>query len=432
MKEVPGVLLLYHAPFAGRASTIMEHVDAFGAYSAFPVSYVNTDLGFPRRLREFQFQAVVLHYSLFAPVGYYLDEAFLDYLALHRNAYRIAFFQDEHHYCQQRFAFLNDHSIDCVFTLIEPQHVSKVYGRYTQVPDVVYSLPGYVTTELEEMAARSSKPDHLREIDIGYRGRKLPAYMGRGGQEKFEIAREFHRRAAGRGLALDIEAEETRRIYGDGWFAFLENCRAVLGVESGVSIFDTDDAVRLAYERLIAERPDLDFEGVSAQILEPYENVIPYRTISPRHFEAAALGTCQILFEGSYSGLLRPMEHYIPLKKDFSNFEDVLLMFQDRELRTRLVQQVRYDLIESGAYSYREFIKMFDLHLKAAGVHADSTSFDRSIIDTALQEGHRGRQLRRHLRHARHREFPGRRLLKPLIKPLITHYSDRRSGRRPG
>ena len=46
--------------------------------------------------------------------------------------------------------------------------------------------------------------------------------------------------------------------------------------------------------------------------------------ISPRHLEACATRTCQVLVEGEYSGVLRPGEHYIPVRKDLSNLDDVL------------------------------------------------------------------------------------------------------------
>ena len=51
--------------------------------------------------------------------------------------------------------------------------------------------------------------------------------------------------------------------------------------------------------------------------------MIDLRTISPRHFEAAAFRVCQVLFEGRYAGVMEPMRHYIPLRKDFSNFDEV-------------------------------------------------------------------------------------------------------------
>ena len=36
-----------------------------------------------------------------------------------------------------------------------------------------------------------------------------------------------------------------------------------------------------------------------------------------------------ILFEGSYSGIIKPDEHFIMLKKDFSNFDNVLKKSKD-------------------------------------------------------------------------------------------------------
>jgi len=70
--------------------------------------------------------------------------------------------------------------------------------------------------------------------------------------------------------------------------------------------------------------------------------------MSPRVFEAAAVRSCQILFEGRYSGILEPMVHYIPLKKDFSNFEEVLRRYRDESIRRELTENAHRDLIASG------------------------------------------------------------------------------------
>ena len=40
--------------------------------------------------------------------------------------------------------------------------------------------------------------------------------------------------------------------------------------------------------------------------------------ISPRHLEAVVTKTAQVLVEGSYSGVLEPERHYIPVRRDFS------------------------------------------------------------------------------------------------------------------
>src|SRR5688572_11568165 len=127
---VAGLLLLYHHPLAADAATIMEHVSAFERHSRFKIWTVNTELGFPASLRRMKFEGIILHYSIFC-TPYNLDADFLSYLAEHPQSYKLAFFQDEHHYCRQRFDFLNQHRIDCVYTLLEPEYFKNVYQKYT-------------------------------------------------------------------------------------------------------------------------------------------------------------------------------------------------------------------------------------------------------------------------------------------------------------
>jgi hypothetical protein len=417
-ENVNGVLVLYHHPAQTNAPTIMEHVDAFAKHSRFRAWSFNTDVGFPASLGSFRFSAVVLHYSLFGPETYQLNDYFLSFLD-RTPSYKVAFFQDEHHYCSDRFAFLDRYRVDCVYTLLEPEHWPRVYGEHTNVPKLVYGIPGYVSDDLVRLAARITKPDEEREIDIGYRGRTLLPYMGKGSQEKAVIGTGFLERARDSGLELDIAVDEESRIYGDAWFEHVANCRGVLGTEAGVSIFDTDDVVRKEYERLIAEQPSLTFDELSERLLDAWEDNIYYRTVSPRHFEAAALRVCQILFEGKYSGILEPLVHYIPLKKDFSNVDNVIEQFRDPELRRRLTENAYRDLIASERYSYARFVESFDGELVAAGLVPE--------IDKALAERVTAALARDETRLRRvawldafvHRPFPGRRGFSLVLHPII-------------
>jgi hypothetical protein len=124
--------------------------------------------------------------------------------------------------------------------------------------------------------------------------------MGHGAQEKTEVAVEFQRRAAGLGLKLDIETDEQRRIYGAGWYDFVANCRGMIGTEAGVSITDLTGEVRADCERLLALNPQFTFAEMSKAFLHKWEDFIPQRVISPRHFEAAA-------FPGLPDTLRRPL-----------------------------------------------------------------------------------------------------------------------------
>jgi hypothetical protein len=397
LRSVDGILVLYHfiPPYA---ETVLEHATAFERHSRFPVWNLNTAERFPATLNKLRFRVVVLHYSLFGSSEYQLSPAFLEYLRQNPDGLRVALFQDEHTHSGKRFAFINDYAIDWVYTLLQPGDAMRVYGQHARRPRLFSTIPGYVGDALLNRAATFARPDAERRIDIGYRARTLPYYLGRGAREKSEIGRQFARRAARLGLTLDIATDEADRLYGDDWYRFLGSCRAVLGVEAGVSIFDVDDQVRPATDAYLARHPNASFEEVSKQVLAPWEDNIPYRTISPRHFEAAAFDTCQILFEGSYSGILRPGTHYIPLLKDFSNFDEVIRTFRDDDDRARIVGNARRDLIDSGRYSYAAFVREFDDELERAGVLVPGPR--PREVDEALARGARLRRTERRLRTA--------------------------------
>lgn len=388
--ESGAVLLLYHRPPARLyrdASTVMEHVSAFKRHSRFPVYEVNTEYGFPSKLAEVEPVAVILHYSLFGSGLYRLSPRFLQWLDGSR-AYKICFFQDEFYYCGRRFRFLNDHAIDCVFTHVEPEYVDRVYGRYTSVPRVEYNVPGYVSEELLAAASRHRHSARDRAVDVGYRGRPLPAYMGRGSQEKAEIGARFRELASSTDLSVDIDISEEGRLYGEDWYEFIASCRFVLGVESGVSLFDLEDEVRHEYAAQLSRGVTPSLETLERGALGRWDGRIPYRTISPRHFEAAALRTCQVLFEGRYSGGMQPMVHYIPLRKDFSNFDEVVRRMRDEDLRSELVENAHRDLIASGEWSYARLIAQVD------GVLTDAqlTASPAPHLASALAHGARRRE----------------------------------------
>ena len=418
-KTVNGILLLYHHPVEANAPTIMEHVDSFARHSKFNVWSVNTEFGFPESLIGFDFTIIVLHYSLFGSLPFKIDDYFERYLD-RSDAYKVAFFQDEYQFCRARFALIDRHRLDCVYTLLEPPYWHDVYRSHTSVSKLVHNIPGYVSEDLVALAARIAKPDEKREIDIGYRTRTLAYSVGKGGQEKVEIARRFLERAGGSGLKLDIRIDEESRIYGGAWFEFLANCRGVLGTEAGVSIFDTTGAVQEGYERLVAAEPGMSMGEMSDRLLAAWEDNVYYRTISPRHFEAAALGVCQILFEGNYSGILEPMVHYLPLKKDFSNFDEVIRRFGDPDVRRTLTDNAYRDLIASGRYTYASFIKSFDEELLAAGLRPEADEALAAAVTADIARDRRQREAAIRLRAATlGRQFPGREPLARAVRPLL-------------
>lgn len=365
--SVPGILVLYQDPLTAAASTIDEHVHSFSRYSRFPVITVNTQLGFPADLKDLSFQVIILHYSLFGRYPFLVSHSFLKYLEASPDSFKIALFQDEHQNCQQRFAFINQLRIDAIYSLLEPTEYERVYLSHTACRNICHTLTGYVDETLVEIGKTYALDDCTREVDIGYRGRPLAYFMGAGAREKTLIGLEFNSRLAGSDLRLDIKTGEDDRIYGENWYRFVGNCRAMLGVESGVSVFDLTGEAKEACDVYLRRDPHASWDEISP-VLHPWEDNVYYRTISPRMFETAALRTCMILFEGRYNDILQPMVHYIPLRKDFSNFDWVMERFRDPAERKRITDRAYADLIASGRYGYRRFIEEFDQQLEGFGL----------------------------------------------------------------
>lgn len=396
----PGtVLLLYHRPthfWYKDAATVREHIGSFARHSRYPVWALNTDFGFPPALDAVHPGAVILHYSMFGSGEYRLDDGFLAWLRDRPDALKIAFFQDEYYFCHKRFDFVNEYGVDVVFTHVSPQYIADVWGRYTPNARALFNIPGYVDDDMVAAARKYARPEEERDIDVGYRGRPLPAHMGAGSQEKSYIGERFKELASGTGLRLDIETSIKSRIYDDAWHRFLGRTRVTLGVESGVSFIDLEDECHAEYLRLrTAQGREPTLEELQSGALGRWDGNIPYRTLGPRHLEAAAFRVCQVLFEGEYSGALQPMVHYIPLKKDFSNFDEVMAAIRDRDLRRRIVDRAYEDLIASGRFSYAAFISTVDAELQAGGLSETVTVGERRALDTALRKGRLHRRARR-------------------------------------
>jgi hypothetical protein len=389
----PGtVLVLYHRPsllFYKDAATVREHIHSFKRFSRFPVWEINTEFGFPSGLDEVAPGAVILHYSMFGSGSYRLGGRFLDWLRRRPDTLKVAFFQDEFYFCQKRFGFVNEFGIDIVFTHVSPQHIPEVWGRYTPGARAVFNLPGYVDAGLIAAARRFALPEEGRDIDVAYRGRALPPHMGAGSQEKRVIGERFKELAAATSLRVDIETSEESRLYGDAWYRLLGRSRATLGVESGVSFMDLEDECHAEYLRYRQEGREPTLEQLQAGALGRWDGNIPYRTLGPRHFEAAAFRICQVLFEGEYSGAIEPMVHYVPLAKDFSNFDEVVATIQDPERRRRITDRAHEDLIASGRYGYAGLIELVDRELTGAGLSVETGTSERAALSRAVSRGQR-------------------------------------------
>jgi hypothetical protein len=351
------VLILYdhHALFT---NTVLEYLDSFQLHSRHRIWYAHA-AGDARCTTDLdRFDVVVVHYSIRLSLRDHLSRWFARALTQYAGL-KVLFIQDEYDTTNIARDWIERLGIDVVYTCVPPASVPRVYPaeRFPHVRFVPI-ITGYIPERLAHL--HWGRPLAQRQNVIGYRGRPLPYWYGRLGQEKLLIGQRMRDICRSRSIPSDIEWEEERRIYGDAWYEFLGNCRATLGTESGSNLFDWDGKIRAGIEMAQWRNPGFTFEEAFEHYMKDRDGEITMNQVSPKLFEAVAVRTALVLFEGSYSSILQPGRHYIPLRKDFSNVDDVLEQLLDDSRIEELTRCAYDDIVASGKYSYASFVRAFD------------------------------------------------------------------------
>ena len=272
------------------------------------------------------------------------------------NAIKICMPQDEFTSMDLLCDMINDFKINYVFSVAPPSEWKKIY-RDVNFEKVKYFqvLTGYLEDSLVQRWI-NNPVDSNRPIDIGYRTVST-AIWGRFNLLKASIANLFLTVSEQNGLKHDIKIGAEYFKVGDEWLRFLSKCRYTLGIEGGSRILDWDGSILAAVCDYLDRNPDAIFDEL-AQTCVPVEregeiNVI---AISPRHLEACLTRTVQILVEGNYNGILKPDVHYIPLKSDFSNIDNVLSRISDEAARSKMAENAIREIVLSNNYTYHGMV----------------------------------------------------------------------------
>lgn len=362
MRPMLNVLMLYDDG-STHVSTIREHLEAFRRHSQHRFHFLPaTDFAAfvevsGSGLNLSCYDAIALHYSVRVSVPSHLTQGVADAVAAYRGP-KLLFIQDEYDKVETARGWMERLGIDAVYTNVPECSLDFVYprDRFPKV-DFISTLTGYVPEDpaIDDFV----QPMADRTLRIAYRGRSLPYHYGALGQEKYRIGVDVRRLAEIHGLSVDIEVEEDKRIYGAEWYRFIGSARATLGSESGCNVFDIDGSLA----RLAAEHRDLSFEQFAESYLKDRDGLVRMNQISPKIFEAIRLRTALILFEGEYSGVVKPNEHYIPLRKDYSNIDEVFTRLEDISFLETMTERAYRDVIASGRYSFQNFVAGVDDYL---------------------------------------------------------------------
>ena len=258
-------LLYCDKPLEGtNAQTITDHINSFKKYSCFDFEIISSRDGLPHDLNLSKYDGLIIHYSITLITTPYKPQSYIPFKDQEKIrqfcGIKIIFIQDEYrrvNYICEKIKYLK---IDILFSCAPNAVAEKIYESILRDVQIYETLTGYLPENIKEY-----KTPHVdREIDVLYRGRTVPFWLGSLGQEKHMIGSKFQNYSIGLGLNIDISSEEKNRIYGNTWIETLYNARTTLGTESGASIVDfTGDIERDVaihkYHRPEATYKDLGF-----------------------------------------------------------------------------------------------------------------------------------------------------------------------------
>lgn len=277
---------------------------------------------------------------------------------------KFLFIQDEYDNVSRTKYWIKKINFSLVFTVVPQQSIQTVYPK-DEFPYVkfVNNLTGYAPEGLNSQFKRELLPPSKRSIVIGYRGRRLPIRYGNLAREKFIIGDSVKTFCRLNNIAHDIEWDEECRIYGSNWYEFIANCKSMLGSESGSNVFDWDGNLNKAIKENHKLNSSMSEDQIYENFIKDLERPGLMNQISPRIFEMAAASTIMVLYEGAYSNVLEPNRHFLPLKKDHSNLPEIIAKLRDSDFIDEMASRVKAEIIETGKYSYKQFVGMVDLEL---------------------------------------------------------------------
>jgi hypothetical protein len=246
-----------------------------------------------------------------------------------RKGKLLVFMGNEYYLMPEKIHFINNVEADFVASQLPKEAATWLYG------DCINSKVLSITHALNSKVYKPYKDHKERNIDIGFIGDKYSFTIG--DIERTELAEYFIRNDFIPKLNKDIRLGSKLRIPREEYVGFLNSTRGTIGGESGTYYLEKTDKTQKKVEAFLSRHPKATFSDVYDEFFKNYSNPINGKAISSRHFEAVGTKTCQILLEGNYNGILKPDTHYISLRKDYSNINDVIKRFNDKSYVQKMV-----------------------------------------------------------------------------------------------
>jgi hypothetical protein len=371
-------IVVLHALRSDSRATTINHAACFGRYiTDYKVEYVNIFGLIPTNLQS---DVVIVTYELASlrhlPIWNELVRRMEPLLK--QSSLRILMPQDDYSISDPLDKFTVDNNFDYVFTPLT-RDLEQIYPKSVK-SGVKFeeAFTGYFENSDWLDLKKFSKPFSERSIDLGQRVRYLPPQLGEKAARKGQLAIKFAEVASNAGFNCDVSTKEEDAFVGNDWWEFLGNSKFTISRRGGASLADPTGRLADRVRRFMLRHPDVTMEDLSNRVSLKGGREGDFSAISPRLFEAAALGVCQILEPGDYVDGFEPWTHYIPLESDFSNLNEVFDAMRDTNRCQEIVKCSQQLLLESGSFTYSAFIEklreLTGIETKTLGRYSSSDS----------------------------------------------------------
>ena len=318
----------------------------------------DSDIPFPKYLQDFEFDLIVLGPTFlcnrYNPKKLSSVKSRFNFIK-DSNACKIALPQDDYDCSAVLDDWMVEWGVDRIYTVC-PEHWEVLYPKNLKLERIKLGYTGYISEKWIDNWAYPKGFDS-RVIDISYRASKLPANFGCLGQLKSEIADRFCRALDTlTPLKLDISIDPKDMIAGTRWHSFVENSKFCLTTASGSSLLDPHGLIRSRVNSYVQRYPQASFSEIESECFPQLDEKYIFTAISPRNIEAALSETVQLATKGSYSGLIQPYDHFIPLEEDCTNMPDILEMIKDEPFISKMRRQCKEAILSEPRLRSHNFV----------------------------------------------------------------------------
>ena len=259
-----------------------------------------------------------------------------------RKGKLVVFIGNEYDLMAEKIDFVNSSQANFVCSQLPIQSARWIYSDCASIK--VLAMPHALNPAIYAPPPAS----HKRSIDIGFRGAAYPLFIG--DLERQTILNYFQDVGSSQNLNCNIRYEKLIRLE---WRNFLYNCISIIGAESGSYYLDRGGQIISSAKKYLKTHPNISFEELHTLFFEALPKNVNTKCISSRHFEPIGTKTCQLLLEGKYNGILHADIHYISIKKDLSNIDDVIERLKDNKYRTQMVEKTYEYIMDVHTYQHR-------------------------------------------------------------------------------